>query len=299
MSDLRIRYADVDGLRQAYFEAGRGPLVLCVHGFPDTAHTFLPTLAVLAERGFHAVAPFLRGYPPSAAPHSSDYRIATLGSDLIGLATTLGAERFALVGHDWGALASYAAASQAPERVTRLAVLAIPHLRAQRASLAQARRSWYIGFFQLPVLPERRVRRDGFAFVDRLWRDWSPGWRYAAADIAPVKECFAQPGALEAALGYYRALPSSLLQHRATRRAVFGKITVPTLSVAGVDDGCMGIEMFDRQDVGFVASHRTLRIEAAGHFMHREQPATFHRELVEFLGKPRDLARPTPRGGSA
>ncbi len=290
MSDARIRFVEAQGVRHAYFEAGAGPLVLCVHGFPDTAHTFLPTLAVLAERGFRAVAPFLRGYSPTAAPSTGDYRIATLGRDVLGLASALGAERFALVGHDWGAMSAYAAASLAPARVARLCVLAVPHLRTQRVNVAQARRSWYIGFFQLRGLPERRVRRSDFAFLDRLWRDWSPGWRYAPTDIAPVKECLAQPEALRAALGYYRALPTSLSLDRDTRRAVFGKTSVPTLSVAGVDDGCMGIEMFARQDAGFAGPHRLLRIENAGHFMHREQPETFHRELIGFLGRPAEIA---------
>jgi pimeloyl-ACP methyl ester carboxylesterase len=243
----------------------------------------------LAARGFRAVAPFMRGYPPTSVPPDGDYSIARLGHDALALGARLGAGRFALVGHDWGAMAGYAAASLAPDRIAKLVTMAVPHLRVQRASLAQARRSWYIGLFQLPGLPERVVKRNGHAFLDRLWRAWSPGWSYRTADIDPVKQCLAQPGALAAALGYYRALPRSLAVHAETRRAAFGKISVATLTFAGIDDGCMGVEMFDRQREGFSGSIRTVRLERAGHFMHRERPDAFHAELLEFLGPPARL----------
>ena len=288
MIEARLRSVEVDGLRVSYFERGKGPLVLCLHGFPDTAHTFLPTLEVLASRGFRAIAPSMRGYPPTSLAPDGDYSIARLGKDALALAEALGAARFAIVGHDWGATAGYAAAALAPERVAKLATAAVPHLRVQRATLDQARRSWYIGFFQLPVVPERVVRRNGFAFLDKLWRDWSPGWRYTPSDIAPVKEALASDAALAAALGYYRALPRSLADAE-NRRVAFGRLSVPALTFAGVDDGCMGVRSFDRQSDAFVGPMRTVRLEGAGHFMHREVPDRFHRELVEFLGSARDL----------
>lgn len=288
MNGMHTSTVAVGDLEVAYFARGEGPLVLCLHGFPDTAHTFVDTLDVLAARGFRAVAPFMRGYPPTSLAPDGDYSIARLGEDALALAGALGAQRFAIVGHDWGATAAYAAAALAPERVVKLATAAVPHLRVQRATLAQARRSWYIGFFQLPLVPERVVRRDGFAFLDKLWRDWSPGWRYTPADIAPVKEALSSEPALKAALGYYRALPRSLADAQ-NRRVAFSRLAVPSIAFAGVDDGCMGVRTFDRQAEGFTGPIRVVRIDGAGHFMHREAPEPFHRELVEFLGSPREL----------
>lgn len=288
MSGARTKTVEAGGLRMAYFERGKGPLVLCLHGFPDTAHTFLDTLDALAARGFRAVAPFMRGYPPTSLAPDGDYSIARLGKDALALADALGAARFAIVGHDWGATAGYAASALAPERVVKLATAAVPHLRTQRATLAQARRSWYIGFFQLPMVPERVVRRDGLAFLDKLWRDWSPGWSYTPADIAPVKDALAGEAALRAALAYYRALPRSLADTE-NRRVAFARLSAPALTFAGVDDGCMGIGCFDHQADGFTAPVRVVRVERAGHFMHREAPEVFHRELLDFLGPPRDL----------
>lgn len=283
------RYVEANGIRFGYFEAGQGPLVLCLHGFPDTAHTFLATLEALAEKGFRAVSPFMRGYPPSSGPANGDYSILRLGEDVLALIPALGHHRAHVVGHDWGAVAAYVAANLGPERLGKLVTAAVPHLRVQRPIPAQLRRSWYIGFFQLPRVPEWRIRRQDFALIDRLWRAWSPGWRYTAADVAPVKEALATPEGLCAALGYYRALAGRASLDPLTRKVAFGRIGIPTLTFAGVDDGCMGIEMFENQAEGFTGPLEMIRMEGAGHFMHREDPAEFHQRLIRFLGDPAEL----------
>jgi pimeloyl-ACP methyl ester carboxylesterase len=132
----------------AYFEAGQGPLVLCLHGFPDTAWSFVPVLNRLAAGGYHAVAPFMRGYPPSELGPGGDYRIITLGRDALALIEALGAQRAFLVGHDWGAVAAYIAAALAPERIERMVTAALPHLHRFLfwPSLRQLKRSRYMGF---------------------------------------------------------------------------------------------------------------------------------------------------------
>ena len=106
-----------NGVHFAYLDAGQGPLVLCLHGFPDTAWSFVPLLERLAAAGYRAVAPFMRGYPPSGPAPDGDYRVITLGRDALALIEVLGAQRAVLVGHDWGAAATYIAAALAPERV--------------------------------------------------------------------------------------------------------------------------------------------------------------------------------------
>src|SRR5437868_11697438 len=120
-----MKYVEANGLRFAYLEQGEGPLVVLVHGFPDTAHTWDRTMGALAGAGFRAVAPFTRGYHPTQIPSDGKYDIETLGRDLIALVDALGGNAI-LVGHDWGAAASYAAAALAPEKLRMLVTLAIP-----------------------------------------------------------------------------------------------------------------------------------------------------------------------------
>jgi pimeloyl-ACP methyl ester carboxylesterase len=194
----------------AYLEAGPddGPLALCLHGFPDTAHTWRHLLPRLAGAGFHAVAPFMRGYAPSPVPEDGRYDTGTLALDACALHEALGGRDDAvLIGHDWGAFATYGAAALQPGRWRRVVAAAV----APQASMAdgffsyaQLRRSWYVFLFQTP-LAEYAVTLDDYAFIDRLWADWSPGYD-GAWDAARVKESLATPEHLSAAIGYYRAM---------------------------------------------------------------------------------------------
>ncbi|MCA9773430.1 MAG: alpha/beta hydrolase [Myxococcales bacterium] len=283
--DATISTVEADGLRFAYRERGEGPLVLCLHGFPDTAYTFDGTLEVLAQAGYRAVAPFMRGYPPTERPADDDFGLGRLGRDAVALIDALGAHEAAVVGHDWGALAAYVAANLAPDKVRAIATAAVPHVRALRPTAAQARRSWYMLFFQLRLVAERAVRARDFALIDRLWRDWSPSWRYTEDDIRPVKEALADPDGLASALGYYRAMMFPGALDPSQRRLVFGRVSVPAITFAGMEDGCMGIEMFDETPACFTGPYELVRVAGAGHFMHREKPEFVHGRLLEFLGK--------------
>lgn len=275
-----------NGLRFTALAVGEGPLVLCLHGFPDSAHTFDELAPALADAGYRAVAPFMRGYQPTAVPTDGDYRPETLGRDVLALADALGCRRFAIVGHDWGAVAAYAAAALAPERVRGIVTAAVPPLPRflRNMSPAQVRRSWYMGFFQLPIVADRRVAADGRAFVERLWRDWSPGWDFDVETIAPVQAILGNPDSRRAALGYYRALPASLLGPRRgrERRRLLGRLDVPALVVAGDNDGCIAPSMFAGTEGCFTGSAQLVRLPA-GHFMHRELPARFRRLVETFL----------------
>lgn len=284
---MQVKHIQANGLEFGYFEQGEGPLVLCLHGFPDSAHTFEHLLERLAGAGFRAVAPFMRGYSPTSVPADGDYAVPTLGRDALALAEALGEDRFSIIGHDWGATAAYAAAGLAPERVQKIVTAAVPHLRQflGRMNAVQLRRSWYMGFFQLPVLPERRIGRNGLAFIDKLWRDWSPGWNYSDKDIAPVKAILEQPECRKAALGYYRALLPNLLdpRRREERKKILARTRVPTLAIAGRDDGCIGVEMFEGQERFFSGPYNLITLKNAGHFMHRERPRAFAEAAIHFL----------------
>lgn len=285
--DIQTQRLSANGLRFTARTCGEGPLVLCLHGFPDSAHTYDDLLPRLADAGYRAVAPFMRGYAPTQVPVRGDYSPATLGRDVLGLADALRARRFRVIGHDWGAVAAYAAAAFAPARVERLMTAAVPPLRRFLLNMnpAQVRRSWYMGFFQLPWLSEARLARDECALVERLWRDWSPGWDFGADDIAPVKAILSHAPSRRAALRYYRSLPAAILSPRRgpDRRRTLGRMAAaPALVVAGTGDGCIGSEMFAGTEDCFTGDCRLAHLDA-GHFMHREVPAQFTRLAVDFL----------------
>src|SRR5215813_5301646 len=172
-------------------EAGSGPLALCLHGFPDSAHTWRHLLPALAEAGFHAVAPFMRGFAPTAVPEDGCFSLGALIADANALHEALGGDGQAvLIGNDWGAEAAYGAAAFAPERWRRLVSLAIPPLTMDPqlfADFDQLRRFFYMFLFTLPIA-EEVVAADEGAFIDRLWAEWSPG-HDAEEDLALAKEC--------------------------------------------------------------------------------------------------------------
>lgn len=274
----------VNGVELAYLEAGQGPLVICLHGFPDSAHSFDRLLPVLAEAGYRAVAPFLRGYYPSAVPADGDYAMTTVAADALALIDALGEREAVLIGHDWGGFAAYTAANLAPEKVAKLVVLAVPHMGATANSLAQLRRSWYVLFFQLPWLPEWRVARNHFAFIDRLYRAWSPHWDEAEFELAPVKRALAAPGGLRAALGYYRRMI------RGASKSVYDVMSrttsVPALWFIGEADGSIGPEILANTGQACAGPFERVSLPRVGHFIHREAPAVFHDKLLAFLGNP-------------
>ncbi|HUB09051.1 MAG TPA: alpha/beta hydrolase [Myxococcales bacterium] len=268
------RFLQANGLRFACLEWGRGPLVLALHGFPDTAESWDPLGPKLAAAGFHVVAPYLRGYAPTEPPpRDADSR--TLGEDVLGLLDALGEPRAFVVGHDWGAEAAYAAVALAPERVARLVAIGIPH----RAALTPTPRlAWALRHFVTLTLPgaEARFARRDLAGIARLWHRWSPTWSFTEGDLAPVKRCLAAPGSLHAALGYYRA--ASVRTPAFLRRPV----EVPTLNVAGADDPSVPPATFEATRAHFRAAFQVAAIPG-GHFCHRESPDPFLAAVLPFL----------------
>jgi pimeloyl-ACP methyl ester carboxylesterase len=272
---MKPRFVDANGLRFGYLELGTGPLVLLVHGFPDTALTWDRALSALAGAGYRAVAPFTRGYAPTAIPEGGAYDTDTLGKDVIALILALGADQAVVVGHDWGASAAYAAAAMAPERVRLLVTLAIPHPRSIRPTPALLWKVRHFATLRRAGAAER-IRRGDLALVDELWHRWSPAWKaIPASETAAVKAAFREPGCLEAALGYYRAqtlrLPASLKL----------PITVPTVSFAGEHD-IIAARAYEKARHCFTGSYEVVQVPG-GHFMHREHPDHFLRELVRVV----------------
>lgn len=282
---------EVGGIAFHYLEAGRGPLVLCLHGFPDNAYTYSDLLPALAAAGFRGVAPFMRGYAPTGPAPDGRYQSVLLAQDAIGLIAALGAERARLVGHDWGASATYGAAALAPNRVERIVTIGAAHPAAVRGSLASSyerhKGIWHAYFFQMPFA-EQVVAADDFAFLDRWWRDASPEFDPAPV-IERVKETFRQPGVVRAALDYYRHTfhpanrdPALQAQHE---RAGSAPTPVPALALHGTRDRPGRLEAFEGMDDLFVAGLEKVVFPGAGHFVHVERPREVNQRIVTFLAK--------------
>lgn len=276
-----------NGIEFACLEAGEGPLVLLLHGYPDNAWTWEHQMPALAEAGYRAVAPFLRGYPPTEVVPGGYHDRATLALDIVGLIDALGEGRPChLVGQDWGAALSYGVLAAFPERVRKATLMAIPHPAMIAASLTdpvQIHRAFHWWFFQLPDLPERAVPADDFAFIDYLWNDWSPH-HGDTAHLARIKAMLAAPGAVEATLDYYRAAFNPARQDPALadlRASLDAPIKVPTLALCGADDVRVG--PMSKQAHRFTGPYRFDVVPGCGHFLHRERPDEITRRLLDWL----------------
>jgi len=287
--DLGTGRVEVNGLTFHYLEAGRGPLVLCLHGFPDNAYTYSVLLPVLAKAGLRGVAPFMRGYAPTSAAPDGRYQSVLLAQDAIALRNALGAERAFLVGHDWGASAAYGAAALAPDRFERLVTIGAAHPAAVRGDLTtryeRHKGIWHAYFFQMPFA-EQIVAANDFAFLEDWWRDASPEFDPAPI-IERVKATFREPGVVTAALNYYRhtfhpANRDAALQELQQRSA--SPTPIPTLAFHGTRDRPGRLEAFEGMDDLFPKGLQKIVLPGAGHFVHLERPAEVNSRIVEFLG---------------
>ncbi len=277
------RYATVSGLRLHYVEAGRGPLVLLLHGFPEFWYAWRHQIPALASAGFRVLAPDLRGYNDSGKPPGVEaYRLDLLAGDVAGLIAHAGAVRAHVVGHDWGGVVAWWLAMHRPGVVDRLAILNAPHPAAFLRELrtpGQLLRSWYALFFQLPALPELLFRAGDHALLERILRrqPLRPG-AFTEEDIRRYKEALSQPGALTAALNYYRAA----FRHRREDSRAIRPVGAPTLLIWGERDRYLGVRLTEGLE-GWVPGIRVERLPQASHWVQSDAPEQVNRLLVAFL----------------
>lgn len=280
---LSDSYADVGEVRLHYVEAGEGPLVVLLHGFPEFWYSWRHQIPALVAAGYRVVAPDMRGYNLSDKPRGWRlYGTDHLADDIAGLIRCLGRERAHVVGHDWGAAVAYATAMRHPEVVERLAILNCPHqartLEAFR-TLKQLRKSWYVFLFQIPRLPERRLLREDFSLAKRILRTDSPAG-FTDEDLERYAEAWAQPGALTAMLDYYRAALRQSPRSAATR---LRPIEAPTLVIWGMRDRALGSELAE-PPARWVPNARIEWIPEATHWVQHDAPERVNELLTEFLG---------------
>jgi len=279
--------------RFAYLSRGKpgGPPVLLLHGFPDHPPSWLPLMDRLAAVGFHAVAPWMRGYAPSVldGPYDAD----RLAGDAVAMAEAIApGRRVALVGHDWGAVATYAALAAAGGRFSCGVAMAIPHpisfLRNLPRRPGQLRRSWYMMFFQLPVVPERAVAAGDFALIDRLWRTWSPGFTLDDGARAALHRCLA--ASMPAPLAYYRALTRPVGAALARSRRG-DRIATPLIHLHGDRDGCVAASAGRGQEKLFSGPFASEIVAGAGHFLQLETPDRVAELVIPWLARWRSPPR--------
>lgn len=297
MPEIRHGYANVNGIRLHYAESGSGDdLVILLHGFPEFWYSWRNQLTALGK-SFRVVAPDMRGYNLSDKPFRvEDYRIEVLVEDVVGIMDHFGLEKAAIVGHDWGAGVAWAVAQKYPERVSRLAVLQVPPAAAWRANmtLRQLQRSWYMFFFLLPRVPEWLISRNNFAALERVFKESVARKNtFSTADIHSYREALGLPGALTAAINYYRANVGRLMT-RGSRQGEgssssrssserMGGIRVPTLFIFGERDLAIlpatvrGVEKY------IDAPYREVRIADSGHWVQNEAVNEVNEALVQFL----------------
>jgi pimeloyl-ACP methyl ester carboxylesterase len=258
--------------------------VLCLPGFPDVPHSLLPLMDALGSEGYWVVAPFLRGYAPSTL--AGPFGPVPLGADALTLASALApGRRPYVVGHDWGAVAVYVAASLAPNRIAAAVAMSVPHpaalVRALPRHPAQLARSAYIAAFQLPLLPERVLMLGGGALIRQIWRRWSPGFAASAELEREVVACL--EASKSAPLAHYRALrrPRQLGFLLGETRG----IRVPTLQLHGARDGCFRAELGANDAAYFAGAHARTIVEGTGHFLHVEAPDVVSRAVSSWLGE--------------
>jgi pimeloyl-ACP methyl ester carboxylesterase len=261
-----------------------GAPLLLLHGFPETSRAWRSLMPRLAQTGFRTIAPDMPGYGDSGLVAGiKPYRLDLLVDAVLGLADALGLERFVLAGHDWGGVVAWALAALHPERIDRLIILNAPHPDAMAVALRrdprQMLRSFYIGFFRLPWVPELILRAADFRMLRRSLVASSKPGTFTRADLDGYAAQWAKPGRLTAMLNYYRALRYA--------RTPIGRIRTPTLILWGREDRFLTLGLAaastDMCDDG-----RVVTLDAT-HWLVHEHPERIAGEITAFAGRqPKD-----------
>ncbi len=281
---LRHGFADLSGARLHYVEAGEGPLVILLHGWPEFWYAWREQIPALVAAGFRVVAPDLRGYGQSSRPlEVSAYGTDALAQDVHDLILERGAERAFVVGHDWGGFAAWAAAANHPEVVERLAILNAPHPRVMLHGLRRPRqllRSWYMFVFQIPWLPERMLPAGDWRVLRFALEHDTLAGPLPAEELAQYRESWSMPGAARAMLAYYRA---AFRQSPRASEASIRVVTAPTLVIWGDKDPALGRNLAapSRADVPNLVGVEHL--PNASHWVQRDEADRVSALLVEFF----------------
>ncbi len=277
---------EANGLSFAYDEAGTGQdIALCLHGFPESRFSWRYQLPVLAEAGWHAVAPDLRGYGDTTRPLGrGNYRMDMLVQDVAALFDAFGARRRLLIAHDWGALIAWSFAIAKTRPLDGLIIMNVPHpaifQRVLRSSFAQLRKSWYLFFFQLPYVPEAMLGAKGARAIGQAFRGMAVDKSAFPRDVlAHYQDNASKPGALTAMINYYRANFLTLASKQVTPA-----IGVPVLMIWGEEDTALGLELTEGYGP-YVNDFTLARLPRVSHWVQQEAPVQVNAHLRNWLSQ--------------
>ena len=276
MTTTWSRAVSDDGQTFVYADEGSGPLVVLLHGFPDTPHGWERTAEALVDAGYRVVRPWLRGYHPDTIVEGRAYDMLTISSDPIRLLDAMGERDAVLGGHDWGSVMVFGAAALHPDRLRAVVPVALPH-----PSLLprDPRTMWAARHFFVLRTPwaEPMLRRADFAYFERLYRRWAPKWHGPERDatLARSKAALADDRALSGALDYYRALSPDIPP------ALMRESSVPGLVIADTSD--IDVAAFERSAAMLGDRSEAVVFDGAGHWPHREHEEEFVARLLGFL----------------
>jgi epoxide hydrolase 4 len=279
------RFIETNNIRLHCVEQGEGDLVILLHGFPEFWYSWRHQIPALS-RHFKVVVPDLRGYNDSDKPDSG-YDIDTLTADIEGLIHNLGYLKAHVVGHDWGGIIAWHFAQKFPNLLDRLAILNAPHPERMKqeflSNFDQLRRSWYVLAFQVPGIPEWLIQRNLSSFVKNLLQGQAVRkGAFTTQDTEMYQAALEKPGALTAAIKYYRSLlsPQSWSSNWIKQPKL---ITSPTLVLWGEEDQFLSTKLTEGIDRLITAPLRLKLLPQCGHWIQQEAPQTVNRELLDFL----------------
>lgn len=273
-----------------------GPIALCLHGFPDTAYGWRNFAPRLAEVGWRVVAPFMRGYAPSSMPSDNSYHIGALMDDAIRARLAAGGtDRDVVIGHDWGALAAAGLAAMPDSPFAKVVMMSVPppasfhrpgrvldRIRLLSQLPHQLLRSWYVMYFQLPLLPERSASW----VLPLLWKRWSPCYD-AEEDLRHVDAAIGTPESWRAALGPYRATVRNRrppVRYAELHRHWTSAPKLPSLYLHGRDDGCFAPAFAHWTEKVLPVGSDVAIVEHAGHFLQLDEPDRVAELVLKFIG---------------
>ncbi len=285
---VEIEHRDIvtNGIRLHCAIAGPpdGDLVIALHGFPEFWRGMSGVITDLARAGYRVVAPDQRGYNLSEKPEGIDaYSVDEMALDVVGLIDAMGRESAHVVGHDWGAAVAWWLALTRPERVRRLVVINVPHpsvfAREVRGNRKQLRKSWYIFAIQVPALPERLAfgRRTRQRFSRAIAGTANPG-SFTPDYLAHLREAWAQPGAAQGMLNWYRASV-----RRRPGRLADKRVHVPTLIIWGRKDVALSDSMV-QPSADLCDDVRVEWFDDATHWVLHDEPERTSALILDFLG---------------
>lgn len=283
--NVNHQFADLNGINIHYVEKGEGDLVILLHGFPEFWYSWKDQIPELSEK-FRVVAPDLRGYNLSDKPKKvADYKMETLAKDIVALIKHLGEQKAYIVSHDWGGAIGWYLGMHYPEHVNKLIVLNAPHpgliYPYIRSSFKQKMKSWYMLYFQVPVIPETFLKWGLGPILKFTLRGWSYRKEAFSPEIlAKYKEAFRKKGACKATINYYRA---SYRGRKQLEKHCKRPITVPTRVIWGENDKALSKDMTPAFAGAVTAPYDIHYIKDCSHWVQQDHPEKVNRLIEEFF----------------